>query len=651
MPVLNWIGKDAVVRHDAEVPFRLLHDVSELACSSLPLAVDGPDDGKHADNLIVEGDNLLALKALLPHYGGQVKCIYIDPPYNTGNEGWVYNDNVNSPQMREWLGKVVGKEAEDLTRHDKWLCMMYPRLTLLRRFLRDDGVILVSIDDIEVAALRFVMDEIFGKKNFVAQFVWNTEGHTDNQFHVKINHEYIVMYARREIDLDLGYVVDPNTPETSNLWAGFAENSITKNGPANPPSEIELPVGFPVKEQNLYLAASVIPENLMEAMNTRRMTSNQLKAQFGRVQFPLRLDSMEAKNGHLINKCRVFSGWANANKLRSFIDSGCIPIADDDGMQISFFLSGNGVIYYHKERGERARNVLSALRNLGTTERMRSELESMGIKFQYPKPKELLQYVIRIGSNPGDLILDSFAGSGTTAHAVLKQNAEDGGNRRCILVEMDPNIARNVTAERVRRVAQGYTNAKGETVPGLGGGFRYATLGKPLFGANGHINPEVNFAELARFVWFMETGTPLASKKPISPLHPTPVPDKPSGSPRHLQFVRQLPEGDAQGAQAFGLDQAARAVDCLGAVMRRQFGQQRRGEHVAAAGGFVLEDTVVEQIHRSCAAIAATAPRARTRRARANASASAFPIARRRPSRRTTFPACACVFPPAAERR
>lgn len=139
-------------------------------------------------------------------------------------------------------------------------------------------------------------------------------------------------------------------------------------------------------------------------------------------------------------------------------------------------------------------------------------------KFQYPKPKELLQYIVRIGSGAGDLILDSFAGSGTTAHAVLKQNAEDGGNRRCILVEMDSDIARNVTAERVKHVAQGYTNAKGEALPGLGGSFRYATVGKPLFAANGHINPEVTFAEMARFVWFIETGTPLASKRPSSPL-------------------------------------------------------------------------------------------------------------------------------------
>ncbi len=150
MPTLNWIGKEAVVNHHRQVPFHLLTDVPDLACGE-------PGEG----NLIVQGDNLVALKALLPHYAGQVKCIYIDPPYNTGNENWVYNDNVNSPLMREWLGKSVGKEAEDLSRHDKWLCMMYPRLQLLKQFLAPDGVMFVSIDDIELPFLRILMDELF----------------------------------------------------------------------------------------------------------------------------------------------------------------------------------------------------------------------------------------------------------------------------------------------------------------------------------------------------------------------------------------------------------------------------------------------------------------------------------------------------------
>jgi adenine-specific DNA-methyltransferase len=160
MPTLNWIGKDAVVNHHHQVPYHLLDEVPELSCG---------DAG--SGNLIVEGDNLVALKALLPYYAGQVKCIYIDPPYNTGNENWIYNDNVNSPIIREWLGKTVGGEGETLDRHDRWLCMMYPRLSLLRQFLREDGAIFISIDDTEVQALRYVVDEVFGPQNFVTTIV------------------------------------------------------------------------------------------------------------------------------------------------------------------------------------------------------------------------------------------------------------------------------------------------------------------------------------------------------------------------------------------------------------------------------------------------------------------------------------------------
>jgi len=141
MPVLDWIGKRQVINHDKEVTFRLLKRVDSLSM------------GK-SENLIIKGDNLEALKALLPYYYNKVKCIYIDPPYNTGNEDWIYNDKVNSPEIKRWLGKVVGGEGEDLSRHDKWLCMMYPRLKLLRELLRDDGVIFASIDDDEQHHLR-----------------------------------------------------------------------------------------------------------------------------------------------------------------------------------------------------------------------------------------------------------------------------------------------------------------------------------------------------------------------------------------------------------------------------------------------------------------------------------------------------------------
>jgi len=158
--------------------------VAELGCGD-------PGSG----NLLVEGDNLHALKALLPYYAGQVKCIYIDPPYNTGNEGWVYNDAVNSPLIQKWLGETVGKEAEDLSRHDKWLCMMLPRLQLLKQFLREDGAIFVSLDDNEIQSLRFLMDEVFGKENFVATVIWQKVYSPKNSAkHFSEDHDYIVVY-------------------------------------------------------------------------------------------------------------------------------------------------------------------------------------------------------------------------------------------------------------------------------------------------------------------------------------------------------------------------------------------------------------------------------------------------------------------------
>ena len=185
MPTLNWIGKDAVVRHHRDVPFRLLEPVSALSGNA------DRDDG----NLIVQGDNLHALKALLPRYAGQVKCIYIDPPYNTGNEGWVYNDNVNSPEIRRWLGEVVGKEGETLDRHDRWLCMMYPRLVLLKQFLREDGSIWISMDESEIAHLRCLMDEVFGRQRFIACNAWQKRYSRENRGAIGDVHEYVLVYA------------------------------------------------------------------------------------------------------------------------------------------------------------------------------------------------------------------------------------------------------------------------------------------------------------------------------------------------------------------------------------------------------------------------------------------------------------------------
>ena len=182
MPTLNWIGKDKVVNHHLDVPFRVLEEQYTY--------------GDNADgNMIIHGDNLDALKALLPRFEGRVKCIYIDPPYNTGNEGWVYNDNVNDPKIRKWLGEVVGREGEDLSRHDKWLCMMYPRLKLLQKLLAEDGAIFISVDDMEIANLKLICNEIFGQNNHVATFIWQKRYSPDVRTSISDAHEFVLCYA------------------------------------------------------------------------------------------------------------------------------------------------------------------------------------------------------------------------------------------------------------------------------------------------------------------------------------------------------------------------------------------------------------------------------------------------------------------------
>ncbi|GHT51199.1 hypothetical protein FACS1894102_7090 [Spirochaetia bacterium] len=190
MPYLNWLGKEKVLNHHLDVPFRTLKPVSTYG-----------DTEAAKDNLVIHGDNLLALKALLPEYEGKVKLIYIDPPYNTGNENWVYNDNVNDPKIKKWLGQVVGKEGEDLSRHDKWLCMMYPRLKLLHKLLRDDGAIFISIDDNEQANLKLICDEIFGAGNFVGLIAWESKTKCQNtqtaRRQLQRKYEHILVYKKQ----------------------------------------------------------------------------------------------------------------------------------------------------------------------------------------------------------------------------------------------------------------------------------------------------------------------------------------------------------------------------------------------------------------------------------------------------------------------
>lgn len=416
-------------------------------------------DFDNTENLYIEGDNLDVLKLLQETYLGKIKMIYIDPPYNTGND-FIYEDDFsentdeylsNSGQYDDLGNRLVQNTEGNGRFHTDWLNMIYPRIKLAKNLLTEEGIIFISINDAEEENIKKICNEIFGEENYISTFIWNTEGHTDNQFVVKVNHEYIVAYAKNIKKVALGWVIDPNTRQESNLWKGFAENSITKNGAKNPPIKVTLKKGFPCKVESLMLSSNNPSEGFWSELSEIGYITRQMTEKYN-VQYPIRLSDMKVKNGVLSEDVEVFSGWANSNKLKDFMKNGFKPLEEVDG-KISFYLSENGVIYYFKERSK-ARNIVSVLRNFGTTEQMRSELEKDNVIFSYPKPISLLEYILRIGSDKeDDYILDFFSGSATTAHAVMKMNATDGGKRKYIMVQLPEKID---TASEAYK--QGYSN-------------------------------------------------------------------------------------------------------------------------------------------------------------------------------------------------
>jgi adenine-specific DNA-methyltransferase len=453
MPTLNWIGKEAVVEHHLRVPFRTLRDVPALAC--------GAHDG---GNLIVEGDNLAALKALLPEYAGLVKCVYIDPPYNTGNDnaggrGWVYNDNVNSPSIREWLARAVGREGEDLSRHDKWLCMMYPRLALLRQLLRDDGLIFVSIDETEVAALLHLLDEIFGRGCRLAVFTWvrKKKGSNLSKELRKVT-EYVVAYKRTDAKIELR-----GAP-------AYAEKMVPLVNRANQMSRLTFPAG------RVFTG---------KGFADGRVAAGVKGAEKGELAVTLETE-VEVEGGVVAGEFSLTGRfrWSQATVDEELERGSRFVLSRDFRVNVAR--------YNQAEKFKAPASLLSPQEGVGTNEDATEELRAIfpekdKLPFDYPKPTSLVEYLLRAAthSEKDALVLDSFAGSGTTAHAVLRLNRADGGRRRFILVELEPEIARAVTAERVRRVSEGYAGAGGERVEGLGGGFRFCELCEPPHGGGG----------------------------------------------------------------------------------------------------------------------------------------------------------------------
>lgn len=482
MPTLNWIGKDAVEHHHAEVPYRLVHCDGELSAGD-------PDAG----NLLVQGDNLEALKALLPYYGGQVKCIYIDPPYNTGKSDWTYNDKVDSPEIAAWLGKAVGKEAEDLSRHDKWLCMMYPRLRLLRDFLREDGVLFVSCDDNEQAALHLLLAEIFGRSNHVATAIWKNA--TDNNpTRVAVEHENVVIYAKAKGKLD-------------RVW----------NGPENDTKELMLSTFSEIEKEHEAVSdrakafgafVKQHAKSLGDLARYRRVDDRGIYVARRNLENPGK-DGYQYEIQHPMTKknCdKPLWGWRfPETRMKELVAEGRIIFGKDENKipELKAYLKDmtfpfRSVFNIDSRKGSNDLEAIFGRRDL----------------FKNPKSVDFVSYLLSFVSNDDDIILDSFAGSGTTGQAVLKMNTEDKKARRFILIEMDHTTASDVVTPRLRSVINGY-NKGGDVdkpIEGIGGGFRYCRLGVPLFNEFGDIDTAVTFPDLAAHIFFSETGAPIPSK-------------------------------------------------------------------------------------------------------------------------------------------
>ena len=484
MPTLEWIGKSKVINHHQDVPFRVL----ERKYSFDENGQHSEDNG--SENMIIRGDNLEALKALLPRYEGRVKCIYIDPPYNTGNEGWVYNDNVNDPKIKKWLGEVVGKEGEDLTRHDKWLCMMYPRLKLLQKLLADDGVIFVSLDFHEQPVMRLIMDEIFGVSNYVSEIacVNKPSGRSDDKY-IATAHESIIVYRKSPLLVLGGFEPEEKITKRYNKRDTdgrlYREEDLRKRGTHDERTD----------RPNLFY-----PFFFNQETGKLIVGNNDEKTPDGFI----RIEPMKSKD--------VQGTWRwgqdTAIAQKTYIHPRYMP----NKQQWSLF-----EWEYLDERGAAKPTTLWDFKDVNSERGTEVFIKYLGFKkedFPNPKPVGTIQRILQIATTADDIILDSFAGSGTTAHAVLNMNKADGGHRKFILVEM-MDYADSITAERVKRVIRGYGEGK-NAVEGTGGNFSFYDLGEPLLHGD-MLNENVGVEKIREYVYFTDTKASLPEPRPDEP--------------------------------------------------------------------------------------------------------------------------------------
>ena len=564
MPLLDWMGKEKVITHHRDVPFRVLERVPKKGV----LDSHGSDCG----NVIIHGDNLAALKALLPEYEGRVDCVYIDPPYNTGEEKWVYNDSVNDPRILKWLGQVVGKEGEDFSRHDKWLCMMYPRLQLLKRLLSRDGAIFISIDDNECASLRFICDEIFGSSCFQGDISWQRSYAPRNDKHgLTVEAEHMLVYS-----------INPG------WWPMKLERTAAMNSKySNPDGD-----RAPWRSDNPCAPNAATHQGMVYAI--QHPFTGELIYPYASACWRYDQDTM----------FDIMSGWCNYELVDlhdetrraevcgidpSEVREGVKAIMLSKPLEVSaaqarevyergpwprFYFTSGGLggiarkTYIDKVEGRLPSN-LWPFEEVGHTDEASKELKSLfggRAVFQNPKPTRLIRRVLEIACPPDGIVLDSFAGSGTTGQAVLMENQAKGACRRFILVEMG-DYADSITAQRVRTTISGYQTTKahrdrlyakkltasnlskcgafyeeaakvkeeasdgtydkvegpkmdgssivvdgvtnkGHNVPGIDSGFSYYELGPALFDEDGMFNSAVGAEDVRRYVWYTETKMP-----------------------------------------------------------------------------------------------------------------------------------------------
>lgn len=514
MPTLSWLGKKKIVNHHLDVPFHVLDRKYKFESTV-------KNENNSSGNRIIHGDNLAILKSLLPEFEGKVDCIYIDPPYNTGNEKWVYNDNVNDPRINKWLHTVVGKEGDDLSRHDKWLCMMYPRLQLFKKLLADDGKLVISIGHHELFNLYPILQELFSNKQIVCTTIQTSGGKPSGSFNFV--HEFLVFVLPNDFD------ANPMSFTGGKDRSPFEGLTLSTFDKTQRPNQT-YPIFIDIESMNIVgvgksLQARV-KENLYDG-ELKNFEYNFDEATSGTVAiWPItskgkdcvwRLTSerllADWKLGYI--KVSINKNKKSKNKFSiQYLPEGVIKKIEKGILKTEGTEENSPTLVFGENKTEG--NSLPTLwlekeffTVSGTS--LLNDIFNQKI-FDYPKPLFLITEVLKALTSEDDIILDSFAGSGTTAHAVLKLNSEDDRNRRFILCEM-MDYAETLTAERVRRVMDGYSEGENK-IEGLGGSFEFFELGEPLFLENDLLNESVGIERIRQYVSYSER-IPLEQQLPI----------------------------------------------------------------------------------------------------------------------------------------